>query len=94
MSIFSCYCHTDTKVYSDTTKDTFYSTLSKAIKSIKLEHPSFKLIVGGDFNATVGRDCEPDKFVGNNHDPDPTSENRLRLLKFCKEQELYMMNSF
>ena len=32
--------------------------------------------------------------VGNNHDPDPTSENGLRLLKFCKEQELFMMNSF
>ena len=96
LSIFSCYSPTDTKVYSDTTKDAFYSTLSKAIKTIKLEHPSFKLIVGGDFNATVGRDCEPDKwaFVGNNHDPDSTSENGLRLLKFCKEQELYMMNSF
>ena len=37
--------HTDTKVYSDTTKNAFYSTLSKAIKNIKLEHPSFKLIV-------------------------------------------------
>ena len=72
LSSFSCYS-TGTKVYSDTTKDAFYSTLSKAIKNIKLEHPSFKLIVGGDFNATVGRDCEPDKwaFVGNNHDPDP-----------------------
>ena len=96
LSIFSCYSPTDTKVYSDATKDAFYSTLSKAIKNIKSEHPSFKLIVGGDFNATVGRDCEPDKwaFVGNNHDPDPTSENGLRLLKFCKEQELYMMNSY
>ena len=76
------------------TKDAFYSTLSKAIKNIsnisKLEHPSFKLIVGGHFNATVGRDCEPDKwaFVGNNHDPDLTSENGLRLLKFCKEQHI------
>ena len=60
--------HTDTKVYSDTTKAAFYSTLSKAIKTIKLEYPGFKLIVGGDFNATIGRDCERDKwaFVGNN----------------------------
>ena len=32
LSIFSCYSPTDTKVYSDTTKDAFYSTLSKAIK--------------------------------------------------------------
>jgi len=95
LSIFSCYSPTDTKTYSDSTKDAFYSTLSKSIKSIKSEHPSFKLIVGGDFNATVGNDCEPDKWtcVGNNHDPDPTSENGLRLLKFCKEHELFM-NSF
>ena len=74
------------------TKDAFYSTLSKAIKTIMLDHPSFKLIVGGDFNATVGRDCERDKwaFVDNNHDPDPTSENVLRLLKFCKGTVKYI----
>ena len=90
LSIFSCYSPTDTKQYSDSTKDLFYSTLLKATKSIKSEHPSFKLIVGGDFNATVGKDCEPEKWpcVGNNHDPDPTSDNGLRLLNYCREQEL------
>jgi len=69
--------------------------LLKATKTVKSEHASFKLIVGGDFNATVGKDCEPEKWtcVGNNHDPDPTSQNGLRLLNFCKEQELFMMNS-
>ena len=52
--------------------------------------------MGGDFNATVGKDCEPVKWpcVGNNHDPDPTSGNGLRLLNYCREQELFMMNSF
>ena len=35
LSIFSCYSHTDTKVYSDTTKEVFYSALSKAINTIK-----------------------------------------------------------
>ena len=96
LSIFSCYSPTDTKSYSDATKDAFYSTLLKATKTIKSDHPSFKLIVGGDFNATVGKDCEPEKWacVGNNHDPDPTSGNGLRLLNYCREQELYMMNSF
>ena len=68
----------------------------KATKTVKSDHPSFKLIVGGDFNATVGKDCEPEKWacVGNNHDPDPTSGNGLRLLNYCREQELYTMNSF
>ena len=32
LSIFSCCSPTDTKVYSDNTKDAFYSTLSKALK--------------------------------------------------------------
>ena len=96
LSVFSCYSPTDTKQYSDSTKDLFYSTLLKATKNIKSEYPSFKLIVGGDFNATVGKDCEPEKWpcVGNNHDPDPTSGNGLRLLNYCREQELFMMNSF
>ena len=31
LSIFSCYSPTDTKVYFDTTKYAFYSTLSKSI---------------------------------------------------------------
>ena len=95
LSIFSCYSPTDTKSYSDQTKDEFYNSLSKAISSTKKDHPSFKLVVGGDFNATIGRDCEPEKWecVGNNHDPDPTSPNGLRLLHFCKEQNLYVMNS-
>ena len=94
--MFSCYSPTDTKQYTDSTKDLFYSTLLKATKNIKSNYPSFKLIVGGDFNATVGKDCEPEKWpcVGNNHDPDPTSGNGLRLLNYCREQELFMINSF
>ena len=88
MSIFSCYSPTDTKVYSGTTKDPFYNTLSKAIKNVMLEHPSFKFILGGDFNVTVGRDCEPDKlaFVGNNHGTGRTSKNGLGYLNFVKNK--------
>ena len=61
LSIFSCYSPTDTKSYSDATKDAFYSTLLKATKTVMSDHPSFKLIVSGDFNTNVGRDCEPEK---------------------------------
>jgi len=44
----------------------------------------------------VGKDCGPEKWpcVGNNHDPDPTSGIGFRLLNYCREQELFMMNSF
>ena len=53
LSIFSCYSPTDTKSYSDQIKDAFYRTLGAATTKVKTEHPSFKLIVGGDFNATI-----------------------------------------
>ena len=46
LSIFSCYSPTDTKSYSEQTKDEFYSSLSKAITSAKSDNPSFKLVVG------------------------------------------------
>ena len=96
LSIFSCYSPCDTKSYSDQTKDAFYKILGAATIKVKTEHPSFKLIVGGDFNATIGNDCEHNQWegVGRNHDPDPTSPNGTRLLNFSKEQNLFVMNSF
>ena len=58
-------------------------------------YPSHKLIIGGDFNATIGTDCESEKWtcVGNNNDPDSTSSNGTRLLAFAEEQNLSIMNS-
>ena len=96
LSIFCCYAPCDTKSYSDTTKDAFYKILGAATTKAKADHPSFKLIVGGDFNATIGNDCDPDQreFLGNNNDPDPTSPNGTRLLNFSKEHKLFVMNTF
>ena len=96
LSIFCCYSPCDTKSYSDQTKDAFYKSLGAATTKVKKEHPSFKLIVGGDFNATIGKDCVPEQWdcIGNNHDPDPTSPNGTRLLNFSKELNLFIMNSF
>ena len=56
----------------------------------------FKLIVGGDFNATIGKDCSPEQWecVGKNHDLDLTNSNGTRLLNFSKELNLFVMNSF
>ena len=54
LSIFSCYAPTDTKSYSDDITNTFYTTLRKSISVVKKDHPSYKLVVGGDFNVTVG----------------------------------------
>lgn len=75
------------------TKDDFYRKLRKATSIVKSEHSGFKLIVGGDFNATIGKEVEQSKFIGHNNDPDITSENGRRLLNFCSEKELFIMNS-
>ena len=73
-----------------TTKDAFYSTLSKAIKNIKLEHPSLNLLQVAILMLLLAEIVNH----GNNHDSDPTIENGPRFLKFCKGKELYMMNSY
>ena len=96
LSVFSCYAPTDTKSYSDQIKNTFYNTLRKAVTSVKNEHPSYKLVIGGDFNATVGNDfqSEHSKCIGKNNDPNPTSENGHRLLQFAQEHKLSILNTF
>ena len=96
LSIFCCYAPTDTKSYSDQTKDAFYNTLRKATSNVKKDHPSYKLVVGGDFNATIGTDSQAEnlKCIGQNNDSDPTSENGHRLLQFAQEHSLSILNSF
>ena len=95
LSVFSCYAPTDTKSYSDQQKTGFYTSLKKATTTVKKNFPGFKLIIGGDFNATIGNDCQTEKWrcIGDNNDPDPTSENGMRLLDYCEEQNLFVMNS-
>ena len=95
LSVFSCYAPTDTKSYSDQIKNSFYHTLRKAVSSVKKDHPSYKLVIGGDFNATIGTDfqSENSKCIGRNNDPNPTSENGNRLLQFANENKLSIMNT-
>ena len=95
LSVFSCYAPTDTKSYSDQIKNNFYHTLRKSVSSVKKDHPSYKLVIGGDFNATIGNDfqTENSKCIGKNNDPNPTSENGHRLLQFAHENNLSIMNT-
>lgn len=94
LSVFYCYAPTDTKSYAEQQKIAFYQALTKAMKNVKKEHPGFKVIFGGDFNATIGKESKQNwKCIGNNNDVESTSENGTRLLEFCTEQELYITNS-
>ena len=96
LSIFSCYAPTDTKSYSNQIKINFYNTLRKAVSSAKKDHPSYKLVIGGDFNATIGNDFQSpnSKCIGKNNDPDPTSENGHKLIQFAEENNLSILNTF
>ena len=92
ISAFCAYAPTDT--YADSTKDKFFSTLQSAVQKAKREHPSFKILIGADMNATIGEDSfGPWPFLGSNNDTYKTNDNGTRLLSFSNENKLFVMNS-
>ena len=42
-----------TEIYAEYTKDKFFNTLSSVVKKTKKQHPSFKVLIGADMNATI-----------------------------------------
>jgi len=94
LNIVSCYSPNET--YSIPSKEIFYNTLSKAITTTKKSHPSFKLVVCGDFNATIGKDCSQNNSlacVGRFNDDEPTSFNGTKLIEVAENNSLYILNS-
>ena len=93
LAIYSCYCPTE--VHATSTKEIFYRTLNKAIQKMKKNHPSYKIIAAGDFNATSGHDCDHDswKGVGPYHDHNPTSFNGTKLIETAEGNGLYILNT-
>ena len=86
--------YSPTEVYADASKDNFHNNLSKAIKLIKSTSPTFKLLIGADMNATIGKDSEGNwDCIGNNNDILPTNDNGLRLLNVCQEFQLHILNT-
>ena len=93
ISAFTAYAPTEQ--YADSTKDTFFNTLQKAVLKAKKEHPSFKILIGADMNATVGCDSFGSwSHLGPNNDDLPTNDNGTRLLSFSDECKLFILNSF
>lgn len=93
LSIINCYCPTEQ--YAESTKQSFYQTLQKIVHKCKNEHPSFKVIVTGDFNATIGHDCDMNRWrsVGPFNDNNPTSFNGLRLIETAESEDLFLLNT-
>ena len=95
LNAISAYSPTDTVKTSEASKDFFYYQLDKAIKAAKKKHPSYKILIGGDMNATIGTDSYGVwKCLGRNNDNLITSGNGRRLLTVCENNNLYVMNSF
>ena len=95
LRLIAIAAYAPTEVYSENAKDEFYSHLCNAVMSAKKNHPGFKLIIGSDMNATIGNDSENTfNILGKNNDALSTNDNGLRLLNFCQQFQLYLLNSF
>ena len=90
-----CSCYSPTEEHSTSSKENFYRTLQRAMLQMRKEHPSYKIIVAGDFNATIGQDCNHDTWRGPGpyHDEDPTSFNGTKLLETAECNQLYILNT-
>jgi hypothetical protein len=56
IKISAVCAYAPTEEYTDSSKQSFYHNLRKAIQTVKQKHPAFKIIVGADMNATIGCD--------------------------------------
>lgn len=69
-------------------KDKFWYILQETY-----ENKRGKLIMAGDFNARVGKDADKWKGVIGKHGEDKQNNNGTRLLEFCVDNNLLIMNT-
>ena len=71
-------------------KEAFYSDLRNLLWQVKSED---KVLILGDFNARVGRDCNVWTGVLGRHGVGNCNDNGRLLLEFCSEHELTITNT-
>lgn len=87
-TIISAYA--PTMSYSDEEKEAFYEQLSRAVS---LAPANDKIILLGDFNARVGRNCAAwDRVIGK-HGVGNENSNGSLLLSFCATNKLIITNT-
>ena len=83
-----------TEEYSASAKNSFYDAIQQAVTQAREKFPSWRVIVGGDLNATVGLDCERSQYIGDNHGSEYlTNDNGKRLCQLAQSLELFALNT-
>ena len=96
LSILNGYAPTNV-TKSDAAKSAFYSALGKAKKDLD-DNPRYKLVTLGDFNATISSQSKEsgswEPVLGhNNSDRVETNNNGERMLAWCLENHMKIMNT-
>ena len=83
-----------TNVKSESTKAKFFCELRKSVRAMRKKFPSWKIMISGDLNSTLGPDAPKSKFVGNNNVGEyPTTDMGYRLCDFLSDEKLYALNT-
>ena len=83
-----------TNVKSESTKAKFFCELRKSVRAMRKKFPSWKIMISGDLNSTLGPDAPKSKFVGNNNVGEyPTTDMGFRLCDFLSDEKLYALNT-
>ena len=96
LSILNVYSPTDASK-SDSAKSAFYAALNKAFADLN-STPKYKVVPLGDFNATISSESKNcgswDTILGhNNSDKVDTNNNGERMLAWCLQNKMKIMNS-
>ena len=88
VTLFNVY--TPTLQTEPAEKDKFYSELRSCLQSTPAGN---KVIILGDFNASVGQDVDSWKWVLGRHGIGNCNDNRHLLLELCTDQQLVITNT-
>jgi exonuclease III len=91
LNIFQVYA--PTSLAEEAERELFYDSLSKAINSKKTNWKEINIILG-DFNSQVGCQEAGEKFVVGKYGYGVRNEAGQRLVDFCQEQGMKIINTF
>lgn len=83
-----------TNATADATKTVFFATLAKSVREMHKKYPSWKVMIAGDWNSTLGPDAPISPYIGNNYIGEyPTTDNGYKMAEFLSDHKLYALNT-